>query len=75
MALRCNIDARGKRFRLLGGVVTLLVGAALLVWAIRTGGVLAWCVTAACALAGSFMVFEARAGWCALRAMGFGTPI
>ena len=75
-AMQCNIDARGKRVRLINGIVTAAVGFALLrVWALPTGSTLAWVVAAAAIAGGAFMIFEARAGWCALRAMGFKTPI
>ena len=75
MVLACNIDARGKRVRLFIGL--LLLGAAILV------GILAavrpfpfrWIVAAALGLGGAFSLFEARAGWCAMRAMGFKTRV
>jgi hypothetical protein len=74
--MHCNIDARGKVVRLVAGFVTLLTGGVLLfAWALGSGQALPWLVTAACALAGAFMVFEARNGWCALRALGFRTPL
>lgn len=74
MALQCNIDARGKAVRLVGGIVTLLAGVGLAIaWAWPAGGVVAWGVTAACLAAGAFMVFEARTGWCVVRAMGIRT--
>lgn len=73
--MQCNIDARGKRIRLLGGIVCLAVGLALIAlafahvapfWALAGPGL-------GCAAGGAFQVFEARAGWCALRAMGIKT--
>ena len=74
--MQCNIDARGKRMRLIGGLVTLSIGIVLLVaWAVPTQSRAAWAVAAAPLAGGAFMVFEARAGWCALRAMGFKTPV
>jgi len=33
-----------------------------------------WFVVAGAAAGGAFTVFEARAGWCVVRAMGFKTP-
>jgi hypothetical protein len=76
MAMKCNIDARGKRARLLNGIVLLIAAAAiaaLWAWPSRSG--LAWAVTSLLAATGAFCVFEARAGWCALRAMGIKTRI
>ena len=75
-AMQCNIDARGKRVRLINGIVTMLVGVALLfAWAMRSDGWVPWVTTIAVLAGGAFMIFEARAGWCAIRAMGIKTPI
>jgi hypothetical protein len=74
--MQCNIDARGRRLRLINGIVTLAIGVVLLVtWAIPSGGWLAWTATAAVFASGGFMIFQARVGWCVVRAMGFRTPI
>ncbi len=76
MALTCNIDARGKLVRLVYGIALLVVAVVLLVaWALPTGLLWSWIVTAVCALGGAFAVFEARAGWCVVRAMGIKTPM
>ena len=76
MPLTCNIDARGKAVRLVYGVLLLAVGVVLLfAWALPAGSAWAWVVTALCLLGGAFAVFEARAGWCVVRAMGFRTPV
>lgn len=76
MPLTCNIDAKGKKLRFIVGflfsdaAVVLGVMTALLNWPW-------WVYLAALGmlLGGLFMIFEARAGWCAVRAMGFKTPI
>ncbi len=74
--MQCNIDARGKRARLLVGLgflfaaVVLGVLVALTVLPVWVG----WIALGA-GLGGGFAVFEARHGWCAVRAMGFKTPI
>lgn len=74
MALQCNIDARGKVARLVSGILALFVGVgAVFFWAGPTGGVVAWVVAATCVFAGAFMIFEARAGWCVVRAIGVKT--
>jgi hypothetical protein len=76
MALQCNIDAGGKRFRFLLGVLLLGLGVGLLLfWAWPAGGLTAWIITACCLVCGIFALFEARAGWCALRAMKVKTPL
>lgn len=75
MALVCNIDSRGKRARLIAGIVLLAIAVAAGVWAWHVGSMLAGLVAGLIACCGSFAVFEARAGWCALRAMQFKTPI
>ncbi|MEZ0266859.1 MAG: hypothetical protein ACAI43_19180 [Phycisphaerae bacterium] len=74
--MQCNIDARGKAVRLKWGFIWLALGVlAALAWALPLGGPLAWTVAAALAATGAFMIFESRAGWCAVRAMGFKTKI
>lgn len=74
--MQCNIDARGKAFRLLGGFITVTIAGLLAVLAL-TGvlpGAWWWFVVAGTAAGGSFMIFEGWSGWCAVRAMGFKTP-
>ncbi|MGB7160083.1 MAG: hypothetical protein WBD40_18595 [Tepidisphaeraceae bacterium] len=74
--MQCNIDARGKRLRLVNGIVTCAIGLVLVVaWAIPAQTRLAWGLTIALLVSGAFMVFEARAGWCVVRAMGFKTRV
>jgi hypothetical protein len=76
MALQCNIDSRGKAARLVYGIVVLIAGiAAAAFWALPGGSVWAWVVSAGLVVAGAFAIFEARAGWCVVRAMGFKTPL
>ncbi len=75
-AMQCNINARGKRIRLINGIVTIVIGVVLMfALAIRSEGWVAWATTIAVLAGGAFMIFEARAGWCAIRAMGIKTPI
>lgn len=76
MGLQCNIDSRGKVARLVYGIVLLAAGIALgVLWAWGSHSILRWVVSAACLAGGAFAVFEARAGWCVVRAMGFKTPL
>jgi hypothetical protein len=75
MPLTCNIDARGKRARLINGLVLLALAAGISIYAGMGGGEIFWITAAVCLLLGGFCVFEARAGWCALRAMGIRTKL
>jgi uncharacterized membrane protein HdeD (DUF308 family) len=76
MPLQCNIDAKGKLARLIYGLILLIAGIILLfIWALPSGTVLSWVVTVALLLGGAVAIFEARAGWCGVRAMGFKTPM
>jgi hypothetical protein len=91
MAFTCNIDRRGRAIRSIAGAVTLLLGVALLIVRLRglgggeaegaalqefagrdaalvVGGIAACC-------GGAFMLFEGLVGWCAVRALGFRTPV
>jgi hypothetical protein len=74
MPLTCNIDAKGKFVRLIYGVILVAVGAIFLYfWALHSGSALRWAVSLLCLASGAFAVFEARAGWCVVRAMGIRT--
>ena len=76
MPLTCNIDAKGKLVRLIYGAVLLIAGILLVaLWAAGSGSLIAWIVSIAVALGGAFAIFESRAGWCVVRAMGFKTRI
>jgi hypothetical protein len=76
MPLTCNIDSRGKSLRLIMGTVFLLDGLTLAVlWAWRTHSPIGWITSAMMIVAGAFMIFEGRKGWCALRAMGLKTRV
>jgi len=77
MALVCNIDAAGKAARLKSGIIGTLGG--VFIGAITLAGVVQgpvwWLITAGALFGGAFAIFEARAGWCVLRAMGIRTPL
>ena len=73
----CNIDAKGKAARFLGGAAAILgslILAALLATDTLTLG-LGWYAVAGGIFGGAFAIFEARAGWCIVRAIGFKTPL
>ena len=75
--MECNIDARGKAARLLGGMAGVAFGlfvGALLAFDVLSG-LVASSVAAGSLFGGAFAIFEARAGWCVVRAMGIRTPL
>ncbi len=74
---QCNIDAKGKAARFASGVVSVMAGliiAGLLLTETLTIGV-GWLSVAGLTLGGAFAIYEARAGWCIVRAMGIRTPL
>ena len=75
--MECNIDDRGKATRLLGGIAGVMFGLALI--ALLALDVLSGLATSSVAagslFGGAFAIFEARAGWCVVRAMGIRTPL
>lgn len=77
MALECNIDERGRKFRSRLGTLLVALGlgfeSALLIS--RVGHHVLWPVSAGFIIGGVFSIFEARMGWCAFRALGFRTKI
>ena len=70
-----NIDRRGRRARLIAGIVLDLCGVALVVAGVSGGrrGMLIGGVVAL--VFGSFTIFEAANAWCVLRAMGIKTRL
>ena len=76
MPLTCNIDSRGKAARLIYGIFMLVLGIVLVfMWAETYGHVWRWIISLGCIVGGAFAIFEARAGWCVIRAMGLKTPM
>lgn len=75
--MQCNIGAKGKAARLKMGILAVVFAIVLAILVIA--GVLSsnlwWYPVAAITFGGAFSIFEARAGWCVIRAMGFKTPI
>ena len=75
--MECNIDAQGKAARFLGGMASVVAGlvlAVLLYTDIFTFD-LGWYAVAGALLGGAFAIWEARAGWCIVRAIGIKTPL
>ncbi len=77
MPLTCNIDQRGRTMRIVIGAMIEGPGWLLLVLKFlgKIEGDWPWFVGAAAILGGMFMIVEGALGWCAVRAMGFKTPI
>jgi uncharacterized membrane protein HdeD (DUF308 family) len=74
--MQCNIDQSGRRVRLINGIVLVAIGLAIIAfWAARNDSVWPWVLAALAIISGGFSIFEARKGWCALRAMGIKTKI
>ena len=75
--MQCNIGAKGKAARLKMGILAMVfaIVLAILVIAGALSSTLWWYPVAAITFGGAFSIFEARAGWCVIRAMGFKTPI
>ena len=73
----CNIDAKGKAVRFLTGIFAILAG---LILAILVNlGTLSlesyWLLASGSIIGGVFSIWEARAGWCVVRAIGIKTPL
>lgn len=70
--MQCNIDAKGKAVRLIGGVIACFAAVALVAW---FEGALSMYIAIALIAIGAFCIFEGWKGWCALRAMGLKTRL
>ena len=76
MALECNIGETGKAARLRLGLLGVAGGVALgIITSVGLLPSLAWWGVLGSIAGGSFAIWEARAGWCIVRAMGFKTPV
>ena len=77
MVFECNIDARGKTYRLKLGFMGLVAGFVLAIVCYFAGidwGI-PWLIPLGIIGGGMFAIFEAWTGWCAVRALGFQTPL
>lgn len=77
MVFECNIDARGKAVRFKLGMLGVVTGVFLAISLLLVGAGLnaLWLLPLGAIAGGAFALFEARTGWCVVRAMGFRTPI
>ena len=73
--MQCNIDQTGRRVRLIWGVLCLAAaaGVGLAGWLGWLTGWWVWVLVAVLVGFGVFGFYEARKGWCAVRAMGIKT--
>lgn len=75
MKLSPNIDRRGRRVRLVAGIVVDACGAAMIIAGVHNGRTSLLISGIVAAILGSFTIFEAANGWCVLRAMGIKTRL
>ena len=77
MAMECNIDSKGRVVRFITGIFAILAGFVLAI--LVSQGILTsesyMLVIIGSILGVAFALWEARAGWCIVRAMGFKTPL
>jgi hypothetical protein len=77
MERTCNIDAKGRVVRFVTGIFAIIAGLVLAI--LVTQGVLSpepyWMLVAGSIIGGIFAMWEARAGWCVVRAIGIRTPL
>lgn len=75
--MECNIGAKGKLARLVTGIMA--IGFAMVLGLLIVVGVLSsslwWYAVASITFGGAFAIFEAKAGWCIVRAIGIKTPL
>ena len=73
--MKCNIDDKGKKIRRASGWACCVIAIALALLGIFGAGGRGLLITSAAVMAaGLFQLFEARVGWCAVRAAGVKTP-
>ena len=75
--MQCNIGEKGRAVRMKGGVATILgaVIVSILTLTGVLGGAIGWFAAVSMFFGGAFAIFEARKGWCVIRAMGINTPL
>jgi hypothetical protein len=73
----CNIDAKGRVVRFLTGILAILGGFTMAI--LIAQGILSsetyWVIVAGSIIGGAFAMWEAREGWCVVRALGIKTPL
>jgi hypothetical protein len=73
--MQCNINQQGRTARIIMGAFIESLGIAAGIWWFMGGP--AWLIwpTIGCVAGGWFAIMEGILGWCAMRAMGFRTPL
>ncbi len=73
----CNIDAKGRAVRFFTGILAILAGFILAI--LIAQGTLSsetyGLIVAGSIVGGAFAMWEAREGWCVVRALGIKTPL
>ena len=77
MSRVCNIDSRGKVVRFITGIIAVFSGLVMALMIAQNVLPLEiyWVPVIGSIIGGAFSIWEARAGWCVVRAMGIKTPI
>jgi uncharacterized membrane protein len=75
--MECNIDQKGRLARLYTGIVAIVFGIilSLLTYLSVLPVTIGWLAVAGSIFGGAFAIFEARKGWCIVRAVGIKTPL
>lgn len=75
--MECNIDQKGRLARLYTGIAAIVFGivVALLTFIGVAPAMFGWLTVAGSIFGGAFAIFEARKGWCIVRAVGIKTPL
>jgi len=75
--MECNIDRKGRLARLYSGILAIALGIilALLTYVSVLPATIGWLAVAGSIFGGAFAIFEARKGWCIVRAVGIKTPL
>ena len=77
MSRVCNIDAKGRVVRFVTGIFAVLGGfiMALMITQNIPPSEAYWIPVIGSIAGGMFAIWEARAGWCVVRAIGIRTPL
>ncbi len=78
MARECNIDAKGKFVRLVGGSMSIIMGViavGLLYFDVVPSNWFTISSTFGLFAGGALGIYEGKSGWCVARAIGIRTPI
>ena len=75
--MECNINQKGRLARLYTGIIAIIFGIALALLTLLSviPATLGWLAVAGSIFGGAFAIFEARKGWCVVRAVGIKTPL